>query len=513
MRSSEATFYGYDGDDIAAAQVIAPEVLSATREADGVHLAWTHGRGIGALAVERRVGDGAWSEVATPSTSAIAATDSAEGLVSGTVYAYRVRATNEEKVRYSPEVTVLWYAAGGGTGLLATYSSPSPLASCDPDEAVLGSETVAGVNVVKASGESVYGGVADNVLVAWKGKLVVPVAGDYAFTAEATDGFMLELDGDVYIVSERLNNVTPQDTSICSVLNDWKSTGGAVTTRTRTGYSLTAGEHQIRAWWNPSTGAKSCVLKWTLPGTSVSEVIPSTQFVPAAAADPETYGADGWRFRSVSNTRGYIAQTGGDSFAIAEADVSPASPFAHGSYAWKKMSSDAFVMEANVYATQMFNEYGCIFVSANLNGGMSGDGASLVLYRNARRDGVNAFRRVAAGGAIEKFLAEDILVSAPGATTEQQKNNTDWQWLRIERDGNRFVLKARHGNSASPDGANGNWIEIATYVDSTGQFGKDVYIGFGSTTAALDPSLVYQARYLFSHVKAKERGGFVLVVW
>lgn len=503
----EVTFYGYDDDDVTAAQVIAPEVFTATRTADGVRLAWTRGYNVGTLSLERRAGDGEWTEVVAQAADAGSWTDPAEGLQDCTLYSYRLKATQGAEVRFST-TSVFWYATGSGTGLLATYSAPSPLDSCNPDEVRLGSETVSCIVVAKASGEAVYGATADNVLVAWKGRLIVPVDGSYTFTAEASDGFMLELDGDVNILPSKLQDSSP-DTSICSVLNDWKSTDGKVTARVRTGYTLTAGEHQIRAWWNPTTGAKACALKWTLPGATVSETIPVTQFVPASEPDPETYGKDGWRFRSVSNTRGYIVQNGEDMFAISEADTQ-ANSFSHGSFAWKKIASRNFIFEADLFAPQMFNEFGCLFVSANLNGGMTGDGAVVMPYRRARKDGVNVRIRTTDKGANANLLSQYLYVSVPGSTS--QENNNDWCWLRIERDGDLFTVKARHGTTkAGGVREDCPWVTVGTYNDTDHRFGEEVYVGFGSTTTA-EPSRIYQAKYAFSNVKVRDRKGLVLIV-
>lgn len=505
----QVTFYGYDDDDVSAAQVIAPETFTATRTADGVRLAWTHGYNVETLSLERRVGDGEWTEVVAQATDAGNWTDPAADLQDGTLYSYRLKAANGAEIR-SSSASVFWYAAGSGTGLLATYSAPSPLDSCDPDEVRLGSETVSGINVTKAAGEAVYGTTADNVLVAWKGKLIVPVDGNYTFTAEASDGFMLELDGDVNILPSKLHDSSP-DTSICSVLNDWKSTDGKVTTRVRADYALTAGEHQLHAWWNPTTGAKSCVLKWTLPSATASETIPVTQFVPAAEPDPETYGKDGWRFRSVSNTRGYIVQNGEDMFAISEADTAN-NVYNHGSFAWKKIASRNFIFEADLYAPQMFNEFGCLFVSANLNGGMTGDGAVVMPYRRARKDGVNVRIRKTDGAANEALLSSLLYVSVPGATPAVQDNNNDWCWLRIERDGDLFTIKARHGTTkAGGVREDCPWVTVGTYDDTDHRFGEEVYVGFGSTTTT-ESSRIYQAKYAFSNVRVKDRKGLVLIV-
>ena len=502
---AEVTFYGYDDADAAAAQLIAPEQLTATRAADGIALAWTPGFNVAGYVLERKIGpDGEWSELGSFGLDAFGTKDTTV-TVAGAVYSYRVKVTVDAVTKYSPEAAVCFYEAGDGTGLLATYSAPAPFASYNPEQAVLGSETTAVVNVSKAAGEAIFGQVVDNVLVAWKGKLIVPVAGEYAFAAEATDGFMLELDGDVKIEQGNLAQGA-WDTSICSVLNDWTSTAGAVTTRTRSGYALTAGEHQIRAWWNPSSGAKSCVLKWTLPGAPDGEVIPASQLKPAATPDPETYGREGWRFGTVSNKRGYIAKQGDNAFTISEADVNPVSTFQHGAFAWKKVSSRTFAFEADVFAPQMFTEYGGLFVSANLNGGMRGDGASLFLYRLARNAGVNVRCRTGSGASDANLLGSDYLVSSQNPGTVY--NDTEYTWLRIERNGNTFTMKARRGSITSGS-AQGEWTTIATHVDTEGRFGDEVFIGFGSTTASLSER-VYQARYLFTDVRFKERKGMVI---
>lgn len=502
----EATFYGYDDADAAAAQLIAPEQLTATRADDGIALAWTPGFNVAGYVLERKIGpDGEWSELGSFGIDVFGAKDTTATVV-GAVYNYRVKVTVDAVTKYSPEAAVCFYEAGDGTGLLATYSAPAPSASYTPEQAVLGSETTAVVNVSKAAGEAIFGSTADNVLVAWKGKLIVPVAGEYAFTAEVTDGFMLELDGDVRIDNGTLAQGS-WDTSICSVLNDWASTAGAVTTRTRSGYALTAGEHQIRAWWHPSSGAKSCVLKWALPGAPDGEVIPASQLKPAATPDSETYGRDEWKFGTVSNKRGYIAQQGVDAFTISEADDNSVSTFQHGAFAWKKVSSRTFAFEADVFAPQMFNEYGGLFVSANLNGGMRGDGASLFLYRFARNAGVNVRCRTGSGASDAKLLESNYLVSSqnPGTTY----NNEEYTWLRIERDGDSFAIKARRGGRTSGN-VQGAWTTIATYVDTEGRFGDEVYIGFGSTTEDLKER-VYQARYLFTDVRFRERNGMVIL--
>lgn len=501
----EITFWGYDEDDVSAAQLIAPERLTASRTAGGIQLAWTPGFNVTGYVLERKAGeDGAWSELGTFGLDSLGTMDSTATVV-GTRYYYRVKVEEDGVTKYSPETAVLWYVAGDGTGLLATYSAPAPSASFNPAQIVLGSEIASGINIAKASGEAIYGAAADNVLVAWKGRLIVPIAGDYTFTAEATDGFMLELDGDVRIDQGSLG-AGSWDTSVCSVLNNWASTGGAVTTRTRADYTLTAGEHQIRAWWNPGAGAKSCVLKWTLPGETESVVIPVSQLKPAASPDPETYGKEGWRFGTVSNKRGYIAQQREDAFTISEADVSPVSVYQHGAFAWKKIKSRVFTIEADVYAPQMFSEYGGLFISANMNGGMRGDGASLLVYRLARNAGVNARCRAASGAQDQKLLESNYLVSSQ--RSEIAYNNQEYTWLRIERDGSRFVLKARRGTGAS-GAVQGNWTTVATYDDAEGRFGSEVYVGFCSTSDNLS-SYIYQARYLFTNVRLRTERGMTI---
>ena len=502
---AEVTFYGYDDDDAAAAQLIAPERLTAVRADDGVVLAWTPGYNVTSYVLECKVGsDGEWTDLESFGLDAFSTKDTAATVV-GTVYYYRVKVTVDDVTKYSPEASVCFYEAGDGMGLLATYSVPAPFASYSPEQTVLGSETTAVVNVSKAAGEAIFGSAADNVLVAWKGKLIVPVAGAYAFMAEATDGFMLELDGDLKIDQGNLAQGA-WDTSVCSALNDWKSTAGAVTARTRTGYALTAGEHQIRAGWTPSSGTKSCVLKWKLPDGVDYEVIPVSQFKPAATPDPETYGREEWRFGTVSNKRGYIAQQGEDVFTISEADVNPVAMYQHGAFAWKKVSSRAFAFEADVFAPQMFTQCGGVFVSANLNGGMRGDGASLFLYRFARNAGVNVRFRTGTGVTDTNLLASHYQVSSQNSGVAY--NNQEYAWLRIERNGNTFALKVRRGEITSGT-AQGEWTTIATYVDTEGRFGDDVYIGFGSTSDNL-PERVYQARFLFSNVKFRKMKGVVV---
>ena len=503
----EATFYGYDEEDAAAAQMIAPERLIASRASDGILLSWTPGYNVAGYVLECKVGDaGAWSEVGTFGLDTFGTKDTAAQTI-GTTYFYRVKVTVDGVTKYSPVASILWYEAGDGTGLLATYSAPAPSASFNPAQVVLGSETTAVINVSRDAGESIFGTVADNVLVAWKGRLIAPVAGEYTFVVEATDGFMLELDGDVRIDQGSLGQGS-WDTSICSVLNDWKSTSGAVTTRTRTGYTLTAGEHQIRAWWNPASGAKSCVLKWNIPGETAIDVIPASQLKPAATPDPETYGKEGWRFGIVSNKRGYSAQLTENSFVVSEADVAPLSTFQHGSFAWKKFASRNFVFEADVQAPQMFGEYGGLFVSANLNGGMRGDDASLFLYRHARNAGVNVRYRAGVGETDQKLLANNYLVSAQNP--EKAYNDTEYTWLRIERNGSMFTLKARRGMTTA-GGTQGDWTTIATYNDVNGRFGGEVYVGFASTSDNLS-SQVYQARYLFSNVLFHAKKGLDIVI-
>lgn len=496
----EVAFYGYDDADAAAAQLIAPEQLTAVRTASGIQLAWTPGHNVTGYVLERRSGaEGPWTELDSFGLNEFGMTDTTEK-TTGTCYFYRVRVTENAVTKYSPIASVCWYVAGDGTGLLATYSAPVPVGSCNPAVEVLGSETVTEINVAKAAAEAVYGTTADNVLVAWKGKLIVPFAGDYTFEADASDGFMLELDGDVKLAQNLSQG--GNDTSVCSVLNDWKSTGGAVTTRTRAAYALTAGEHQIRAWWNPSTGAKSCVLKWALPGEITCTVIPVTQFKPAASVDPETYGAEGWRFRSNSDKRGYIVQQTDDAFTIS--DWQNSSLYDHGSFAWKKVSGHDFSFEANVFAPQMFAQYGYLFVSANLNGGPTGDGATLMLYRCARRDGVNVRYRPVDSQASQNMFAQNVML---GSTSPD--NNNEYEWLKIVRNGNRFTLKARLGTTDS-NVTTAVWQDIATYDDTEGRFGKDVYVGFGST-GSNNENRTYQARYLFKSVKLKVKAGTLLI--
>ena len=183
----ELQLYGWLESDLAGLAADVSDLAVSYGATPSATLTWTPVK-YGTYTIERKTGDGEWTEVAS-GLSAATTTWTDTGVTAGTRYTYRVKTVNGANEAYSLGCEAIPYAAGNGVGLHGVWSRP--YSTMDVGEAVVSVETNAVINFENAT----VGGETENFFVRWTGKLIVPFAGDYTFDAEADDTVALWIDG------------------------------------------------------------------------------------------------------------------------------------------------------------------------------------------------------------------------------------------------------------------------------------------------------------------------------
>jgi hypothetical protein len=420
--------------------------LAASLSGASVTLTWKD-NGVGSsFNVERRIGDGAWTVVASGVTGetyvdTVPAQD-------GSVCEYRVVTVKGDAAACSESAIVVPYPVGNGTGLYAEYRFPYGFSNVT-DTAVL-TRTDPNVDIASADAAAeralVPGvdGSHTNVQITWTGKLIVPLSGDYRFHADADDSIVVYLDGEPVLYR---NSVYAGEVDSESV-------------------TLTAGEHDIRMHYWQNDGASVCRLFWS--GRVAREIIPSTQFKPVEPlAVPGPWRADMLTMNIVEqlNAPGDIRVNGDGTIDVAYAgyDMNGVKKNGH-SFIWQPMKGD-FVMKTTIthIGPGTSGQKVGLMVKASMDANAPFD--SLFMRRNYWQ--MTCKRRLVAGGAI----SEPDNVDGQGNWV---LNAAQEVRMRLERKGQTFTFSYRTAEMSG-------WKMLYTYDHDADVFGETVYVGMATS--------------------------------
>ena len=306
---SEIGIFGWTQADIDAAGFpIAPSEVRFVRGEGGtsVTISWSAGLNVESYRVEALQG-GEWTELTTVAADA-ERSYVATGLVPGNDYAYRIVAVNAVDETPTDVKTYSCYAGGDGTGLRGFYRVPADPTSLAfrAEKDVYRESRVSCPYIAETTDRLILDETQsdEQVVVTWKGTLIVPFADTYAFAANVKvgDGAALELDAHNLVFDLVKRGV-----------ND--TIGGSV--------YLTKGEHPITVTYYYSTGVKKFDLTWQSDQVSV-ETIPVSQLKPADADADLGLKFGDWTFgtRTDNDGFGYAVDKGDGAYELVYADRS-----------------------------------------------------------------------------------------------------------------------------------------------------------------------------------------------
>ena len=466
---SELQFYGWLESEVAglAAGVTILSVTCGTTPS--VTLTWTPAEYGSTYKIERKVGDGAWTTIASDlSVSETTWTDT-DVICDGTRYTYRVTTVNGENEAYSEEIEIRPYVAGNGTGLHGEWWTNYGITTGGETRALV--TTNATVDIANAS----VGGATENIFARWSGKLIVPYAGDFAFEADADGIVCFWIDG------------TP-------VLHK-TATSGTV--------ALTAGEHDVTATWLHGSGAGHCSILWG--GAVPRGVIPSTQLVPVAPrALPEGWTSARLFARSESATCVGNVRVNGDGtidFAYGGEDLS----YSNNGYnfMWQAVKGDftlKAVMQSLAWDNSWWGPKAGLMVRSSL------DASSMMRAYGVKRSGgyLYVLGRQKTSAAPSSIYEQKMIDEKEGSSISYAPTLT---YAKLQRVGNTFTYFYRTSSSAP-------WTKLYEYEDTNGEYGETVYVGpavFGEGAGAGDLAVPYY-RWRFSDVKLSTSKGTTLVI-
>ena len=280
-----------------------------------------------------------------------------------------------------------------------------------------------------------------NVYVTWTGKLIVPFAGEYKFTAAAKGMVSVWIDD---------SNVTRY------------SAASGYTELTSGATALTAGEHDIRVAYWQGVANSGCTLYWD--GAVAKEAIPLSQLRPVVPnALPEPW--EGARSITSSATEFYPSDSrvnadGSFDLAFTGADINYTDGRTRGhNFLYRSFKGD-FKMTVKVKmnaSSWKAGEKGGLKVAANLT---EASPFEAFLLRGNKSLGLRARR---------SGLSEPKSLDGKSAWATSYTSTTIY--MRLERTGSVFTYYYR---AAKTD----PWTAIYRYDDSeTGFYGDTVYVG------------------------------------
>jgi hypothetical protein len=471
---SELQLYGWTESDIAGLAAGVENLSATCGSTPSVTLAWTPAK-YGTYTIERKVGDGAWTTVASNLPAATATWTDSDVVCDGTRCTYRVTTVNGASMAYSAEREVIPYLAGNGTGLHAEWWTNYV--------ATTGGEMLALVttNATIDFADASVGGATENLLARWSGKLIAPLAGDFTFEAEAEDVAYLWIDG-------------------VAVLYKGKSSATA---------TLTAGEHDVTAMWYHKTGAGSCRILWG--GCVTHEVIPSTQLIPVP---PRTIPGE-W-----AGARAFDANADSLFLADVKANADGSLDMAHSgrdlswgtigyNFLWKPVKGD-FTLVAKIMCLPPIGDrwYGRkagLMVRSSLDAGamMRAYGVKRTVSGSIDNFYVLGMHKTT---ATAQYVREQDKVAGALIGSYPASDPATATWVRLRRRGNVFTAHYKYGQMA-------NWALEYEYVDANGEYGETTYVGLsawgeGDGTYTTVPCYLWR----FSEVSLTTPRGFIMVV-
>ena len=402
--------------------------------------------------VERSTDGGAtWAAIAsglssTSYTDADISLDGAERL-------YRIASVNGSEVSYSKTARVVPYVRGDGVGLHRSALFPFISTAVTGNEReYVSTGAVSIVDATLAEERPMIDGVEGshtNVYVTWTGKLIVPFAGSYKFTAAAKGMVSVWIDD---------SNVTRY------------SAASGFTELTSAETSLTAGEHDIRVAYWQGAADHGFTLYWS--GAVEKEAIPLSQLkpvVPNALSEPW----EGVRSITSSATEFYPSDSrvnadGSFDLAFTGADINYTDGRIRGhNFLYRSFKGD-FKMTVKVKmnaSSWKAGEKGGLKVAAKLS---ETSPFEAFLLRGNKSLGLRVRR---------SKLDEPTAIGGKEIWKTPYTSSTIY--MRLERTGSVFTYYYR---AAKTD----PWTAIYRYDDSeTGFYGDTVYVGPVATCVSL----------------------------
>ena len=464
---TELQFYGYpstayDGYAIGAVDLVAEWNGGAT-----VALSWKDNGYGTSFNVERSTDGGTTWTAIVSGLSATSYTD-ADVALDGTEYLYRIASVSGTATSYSKTVRVVPYVRGDGVGLhrLALFPFISTEATDMTEYVSTGAVSIA--DAALADARPMIDGVEGshtNVYVTWTGKLIVPFAGSYKFTAAAKGMVSVWIDD---------SNVTRYS----AASGYTELTSGATT--------LTAGEHNIRvAYWQGAADS-GCTLYWD--GAVVKEEIPLSQLKPVVPnALPEPWEG-GRQFMSAVDEccPGDFRVNDDGTFDLAFAGADNRTATCANEFMWRTYEGD-FVMTTKIYylpSSKIAGEKAGLMVRAGL--AMSDPFESFLFRSNEYDIGLRSRRSV--GGDV----SEPKTVEALGSKSCWGLNvGSKTIYMKLKREGAKFTYSYRTTKTDQ-------WTVAYEYTDTNGLYGDKVYVGPVAANVTLgnwDTSTYRHSRY------------------
>ena len=360
---------------------------------------------------------------------------------------YRIASVSGNEVSYSATERCVPYVRGDGEGL--HRSALFPFVATDVSEMAeyVSTGAVYIADATLAEERAMIDGVEGshtNVYVAWTGKLIVPFAGSYKFTA-AAKGMV-----SVYIDSS----------SVCCY-----SAGSGMSEITSAARSLTAGEHDIRVLYWQGAADSGCTLYWD--GAVAKEAIPLSQLKPVVPNALSGPWEGGRQFMSSAGEccPGDLRVNGDGTFDMAFAGADNRTSTCANEFMWRTYEGD-FVMTAKIYylpSSKTSGEKAGLMVRAGL---ATADPFESFLFRSNEYDiGLRSRRSVGDNVSEPKTVAALGSKSCWGINIDSKTI-----YMKLKREGAKFTYSYRTSKTDP-------WTTVYEYTDTNGLYGDTVYVG------------------------------------
>ena len=437
----EIQFYGYPSTAYNGYAIGAVDFAADWNGGATVELSWKDNGYGTSFNVERSTDGGTtWAAIAS-GLSATSYTD-ADITLDGAERLYRIASVSGTEVSYSKTARVVPYVRGDGVGLHRSALFPFISTEATDMTEYVSTSAVSIADAALADARPMIDGVEGshtNVYVTWTGKLIVPFAGSYTFTAAAKG-----------MVSVWINDSNVTRYSAASGYTEL--TSGATT--------LAAGEHDIRVAYWQGAADHGFTLYWD--GAVAKEAIPVSQLKPVVPnALPEPW--EGVRSITSSAAEFYPSDSrvnadGTFDLAFTGADINYTDGRIRGhNFLYRSFTGD-FKMTLKMNALSWkTGEKGGLKVAANLT---EASPFEAFFLRGNKTLGLRARR---------SSLSEPKSLDGKSAWATPYTSSTIY--MRLERKGSVFTYSYRASKTD-------RWTAIYRYDDGeTGFYGDTVYVG------------------------------------
>ena len=440
---TELQFYGWPATATDGYAIGAVDLTAWWDGGSSVALSWKDNGYGTSFNVERSMDGGTtWTAIASGLSSTSYTDDDIS--LDGVERLYRIVSVNGNEVSYSATARCVPYVRGDGVGLHRSAFFPFIATDVSEMTEYVSTGAVHVADATLAEERAMIDGVEGshtNVYVSWTGKLIVPFAGSYKFTAEAKGMVSVWVDD---------SNVTRY-----SAASGYSELTSAATT-------LAAGEHNIRVAYWQGAADHGFTLYWD--GAVAKEAIPVSQLKPVVPnVFPEPW--EGVRSFSSSDTVFFpsdarVNDDGSFDLAFTGADINYTDGRTRGyNFLWRSFSGDfkmTVKMKMNASSWKAGEKAG-LMVAANLSSTSPFEAFFLrgnkSLGSRARRSGLSEPK------------------SLDGKSSWSTSYTSSTIYMRLERIGSVFTYSYR---AAKTD----PWTAIYRYDDSTnGFYGDTVYLG------------------------------------